>query len=832
MSSKKSHGISKWFGIFLLTALIAVAGGCSDAPPVYEAEIRRTAGGIPHIKAEDFASLGFGTGYAAAEDNLCLLAENFLRYRGQLSRYFGPGEDNENLESDFFYQLMIDRGLAKQEIPQELEALFRGYAAGYNRYLRETGVGNISDPSCQNAEWVGEISSEDIKRINSMLVWLPNFKGLIVAAQPPAIATADATTSPSFADATKAVQELQSQIASLGNPTDKGSNGIALGRDATENGTGMLLANPHLNWEGTWRFYPFHQTIPGVMNMLGATVVERPNVGFGTTEHVAWTNTVSKATRYSFYMLTLAEDSPTTYMFDGEPREMTTEEVTVTVLNPDGSLEERTHTFYSTHFGFLIGRFPWDNTKAFCLRLAHEGDRNSYAAIANYQVKSVRDLKAVADKYQQWISNMIAADSSGEALYADPGALAYLTDEQVTDCSVFYDYALDGSCTECQWIEDPDAAAPGIFPPDMLPFLYRDDYVTNSNDSYWLANPNEPLTGYNKSLGEVETERTLRTRSGLQMVQQRLDGTDGLGGDNKFTLDQLTTIALSNQNYSAQLLRDDLVTLCENNPTVDVDGTPVDISEAGPILEAWDLHADLDSRGAHLFREFMREAHAINGDDAGTATLPAALNLAVPFDPSDPLTTPRGLDTMDNPNALLALATAVQKLRDAGIALDARLGDLQTVTRNGEVIPIHGGPNMEGIFNKVESDPDFEGAGGYPEVTGSSSSWIWATEFTEDGPRFRGILTYSISTNPNSPHFSDQTKMFSQKQWLDIPFYEEDVEAAALQTTVVSEGASDCINDGWKEFTQPEFDSCIECLAYFQMLQFFRVTDFINKLEE
>jgi len=828
MSLKKLNGMSRWFGTLLMIALIAILGGCSDGPPAYEAEIRRTAGGIPHIKAEDFGSLGFGTGYAAAEDNLCLLAENILRYRGQLSRYFGPGENNENLNSDFFFQLMIDRRIAKQKIPPELEALFFGYAAGYNRYLRETGIANISDPSCQNAEWVGEITVDDVKRINTMPFWLPGFMDLIVAAQPPTAVAAANSTSQSFADATKAMQELQSQIASLGNPTDKGSNGIALGRDATENGKGMLLTNPHMTWEGTSRFYPFHQMIPGVMNMVGATVIDRPNVGFGATEHVAWTNTVSQATRYSFYMLTLAEGSPTTYIFDGEPREMTTEEVTVTVLNPDGSLEERTHTFYSTHFGFVIGQFPWNEKMAFALRLAHEGDRNLYANLACYRVESVRDLKAVNNKYQHTTTNLIAADSSGEVLYADPGPIAYLTDEQLTDCSVFYNYALDGSCTECQWKNDPNAAAPGIYPPEMLPFLYRDDYVTNSNDSYWLANPNEPLTGYNKSLGEVETERTLRTRSGLQMVRQRLDGSDGLGGENKFTLDQLMTIALSNQNYSAQLLRDDLVTLCENNPIVDVDGTPVDISEAGTILAAWDLHADLDSRGEHLFREFLREAHGLSGDDALTRTLPSALNYTVPFDPSNPLTTPRGLDTSDNPNALLALAKAVQKLRDADIALDARLGDLQTVTRNDEVIPLHGGTEMEGIFNKIDSDPDFENAGGYPEVTGSSSSWIMATEFTDDGPECRGILTYSISANPNSPHYADQTKMFSQKEWLDIPFYNEDVEAAALETKVVSEGASDCFNDGWKEFRQPEFENCIECLAYFQLVQFFRVTEFIS----
>jgi acyl-homoserine-lactone acylase len=36
----------------------------------YSAEIRRTEYGIPHILASDYGSLGYGYGYAFAQDNL------------------------------------------------------------------------------------------------------------------------------------------------------------------------------------------------------------------------------------------------------------------------------------------------------------------------------------------------------------------------------------------------------------------------------------------------------------------------------------------------------------------------------------------------------------------------------------------------------------------------------------------------------------------------------------------------------------------------------------------------------------------------------------------
>ena len=294
----------------------------------------------------------------------------------------------------------------------------------------------------------------------------------------------------------------------------------------------------------------------------------------------------------------------------------------------------------------------------------------------------------------------------------------------------------------------------------------------------------------------------------------RIAGTDGLGGPG-FTLDLLQELTLSNQNQAGVALRDDMVTLCLANPSVvlDSDASVVDVSGACTALANWDLHDNLDSTGVHVFREFLREA---NGG-SNTRFLPSTLNYFFPFDISDPTNTPRGLDLANNDAALQFLGEAVKKLTSDGVALDARLGDLQSVTGNGERIEIHGGPEWTGVFNKV--DARYAGADGYPEVTGSSSTWIMATELTDDGPIARGILTYSISTNPNSPHFSDQTKLYSEKQWVDLPFKKRDVKDAALSKMVVGEGVEDCKNGGWQDFTTLDFASKKDCKKYFKALR-------------
>jgi acyl-homoserine-lactone acylase len=50
-------------------------------------------------------------------------------------------------------------------------------------------------------------------------------------------------------------------------------------------------------------------------------------------------------------------------------------------------------------------------------------------------------------------------------------------------------------------------------------------------------------------------------------------------------------------------------------------------------------------------------------------------------------------------------------------------------------------------------------------------------EFTSHGPVSQGLLTYSESANPNSPHYADQTHLYSAKSWDDLRFTEAAVAA-------------------------------------------------------
>lgn len=743
---------------------------------VFDALLYRTEGGIPHIVADNWRSIGYGTGYAAAEDHFCEQARNVLKFRGELSANFGG--DKENRDSDFFYKLLEKEGIYDEPIDAEFDDLFAGYAAGFNRYAGDTGVDNITDSACKGARWIPTLTARDVKRFHLTPAFLPSFSPMILAASPPADKTSAQLKPAGGVDQLSNYYEnpQSAYVQSILTASDKGSNGVAIGKGASTDGAGLLFANPHLEWKNfDFRMYAMHQIIPGVSNMLGANQAQRAHVGFGTNGDIAWTNTVSRSKAFTFYKLDLVPGNPLRYVFDGE--EVAIEPVTVSINIPgeNGELTEQQHTFYKANQGYMVGgKFPWIDGFGVSVRIANEGARGFQGgAMAMANAKSVEQLKQAINKFQSTPGiNTIAADKYGRVFYGDLGPVVNLTDQQLKNC-VFKEPLLKGNTSACSWNTDPDSATSGVLGASKQAALIRDDYVSNSNDSYWLANPNQPMSNIPAVQGTVRSERTLRTRSGLAMIQARIDGTDGLEGKG-FDINSLSKLMMSNQHYAGKLLRDDVVSLCKGSPMVPLEGKSVDVSKACETLANWDLTANVNSKGAHVFREFLRAAN----DNKFTRWLPKTFNYAIGFDVQDPVNTPRGLNTKNNPAVLTALAQAVITLEQADIAMDASLGDLQFVTRNDQKIALPGGEEFEGVFNKMAFDPISQQ--GYPDVTGSAASWIMTTKLTPEKTTVKGILSYSQSSNPNSPHYSDMTELFARGELIDIPFTLQAVKQSAL----------------------------------------------------
>jgi len=156
------------------------------------------------------------------------------------------------------------------------------------------------------------------------------------------------------------------------------------------------------------------------------------------------------------------------------------------------------------------------------------------------------------------------------------------------------------------------------------------------------------------------------------------------------------------------------------------------------------------------------------------------------FELAHPVTTPFGLNTA-NATVHDALGDAIAALNKAGVPIDTTLGAVQFVSYHGSHITIPGGPgDPDGIYNAIF---EHDVAGDSLTSPDYGSSFIQVVTWPTHGacPVAATILTYSESSNPASPHFADQTKLFSTKQFLPDRFCPAQIAADPnLQTVTVT----------------------------------------------
>ncbi|MFF4232024.1 penicillin acylase family protein [Streptomyces sp. NPDC001820] len=736
------------------------------------AVIRYTEHGIPHIVAGNYANLGFGTGWAQAADQVCVLADGFLTVRGERSRHFGPdaapdgslSSATKNLSSDLYFRGVRDAGTVEKLLAtpapagpgRQVKELMRGWAAGYNAWLKQN---RITDPACENADWVGPVSTLDVARRGfAVSVLGGQGRGIdgITAAKPPGAAPVAA---PDAATTAKAAGELFAAGSA-----DMGSNAVAFSGAATANGRGLLLGNPHYPWQGGRRFWQSQQTIPGELNVSGSSLLGTAVVNIGFNDKVAWSHTVATGVTLNLHQLTLDPADPTAYLVDGKPELM--QKRTVTVPVKGGAPVTRTQWW--TRYGPVVTALgptlplPWSATTAYALNDPNASNlRGSDTALAFGKSRSTHDMLRALRRTQglPWV-NTIAADSKGHTLFSQSQVLPRITDELAQRCStplgkVTYPASgvavLDGSRDDCALGSDEDAVQPGVFGPSRMPTLRDAPYAENSNDSAWLTNADRPITGYERVFGSLATPRSLRTRGGIEDVAAMAD-------KGRLTVADLQKQQFANRVPAGDLAAGDTAKACAALPA-----GSADIAQACDVLAKWDRTMNTGSRGALLFDRFWRGL---------ISSVPAAELWKVPFSAADPVRTPNTLNTA-SPGFARALTNAVAELRAAGIALDAPLGEHQFVVRNGKRLPVHGGTESLGVWNKIE--PVWSPGIGYAEVV-TGSSHIQAVGW--DGgrcPVARTLLTYSQSSNPDSAHYSDQTELFSDERWVTSRFCEKDI---------------------------------------------------------
>ncbi|WP_244164174.1 penicillin acylase family protein [Caballeronia sordidicola] len=784
-------------------APVAQAAQIDEAAPTpLHATIRRTAYGVPHIESADWDGLGYGYGYAQATDDLCTLADGFVTWHGERSRYFGAAEHMPmystigrpvNLDADFYHRFLIDDAAIDRFQSQQshaIQALAHGYAAGYDRYMKEVKAGGHAGAhvACRAAPWLKPIDARDVYRRMLAAIYAGGYARFVHAvanAQPPSSTVAQM----SARQESVALSEAKVPYLQAGGAAGIGSNAIAFGSAATGTSSGLLLGNPHWFWRGPDRFYQVQLTIPGKLDVSGAAFLGAPVVMIGFNRDVAWSLTVSSARRFGLFRLALAPGHTDTYLIDGKPEPMRGERISVETRNADGSTGTITRTLYRTRFGPLVdlsGLSPAlaaNAQTAFAIRDVNADNARTFDTFLRWdRADSLESFMRITrdDASMPWVNTLAVGRNDARAWYADIGAIPDVPAALAAHCTIEPIAralaakargvpVLDGSRAACNWADEPAARQQGALPSVRMPNLVRRDYVANMNNSYELANPVAPLAGYD-AIFDSQNGLSLRAQLGLQMIRARIEGRDGFVGKGADSASvramTLDSRALSAERFKADVLKAACTDeRAQQTPTLDA---------ACDALRNWNDTGNADARGANLWDAFW--SHLQVAKTGWSYTVPASV--------SDPLNTPRGL-TLDAAFARETLIAAVDDLHRAHLAPDSPRGAALYATRAGVRVPMFGGCTSQGYFTAACSQEHVDSPDGLAlDGDPNGNSYMQVVSFDADGPQAWTFLTTSLSDDPASPHAGDYTQRYATKSWVRIPYTREQIDAdPALSVT-------------------------------------------------
>ncbi len=753
--------------IFITTLLAASAlTSLARAQTPTPGTIRWDTYGVPHIYGPDRLTVVRGLGYAQMENHAETLLNNLAHHRGRVAEYFGPGNNNANINSDIQIHTYDIPRIAAGWIATggtEQQQIVQSFCDGINEYV--TVHGDTIDPLLKK---ILPVVPADIAMEGLAVVW-HRFVGSLTL-------NGDLMSAWERGGLTAANSVVQKHVPI-------GSNGWAIGPSKSASGNAILVANPHEPWGNNQPAdgLGFTQWIEAnlvigdpanpTLNASGVTFMGGPFIGIGFSDDVGWTHTNDVIKNADLYQLTL-DSTGTKYKFGANFLPLSKRADSIKVLQPDGSLKTQSFTVLSSVHGPVVDTSA-DHKTMLVLRTP---PANGSKLVIQYwnmiQSKTMADFIAAESMLQMPYFNTIYADRGGNIVYWFGGQ------QPVRNGGSFIDYAgiLDGT--------DPTKLWTKVFTWQQLPHAINPagGYVINGNDPPWTAALPQPdsLKPANYPAYVAPYFIEFRPQQGHVLLQAQP----------KFTAADILAAKNSTRMLLADRLLPDLITAARVS-------TDADAVTAATILAAWDHTGDAASVGGALFEEWWNE---IQGDMSnGTLAIDRTMNIyythpafRIGWDPLNPVSTPVGLANAASLVPYLANAKRALDKTYAGRGGAAVLwGDAHRsllVFRDGKQQAITGvaaNTAQSGVSDELGgmrvTFPSFVASLGY-NIAYGGDGYVAVIEFTPKGAVGGTAVTYGNASRPNSPHISDQLQFFNSKTLKPALRTLSDVQAATVTT--------------------------------------------------
>lgn len=687
-------------------------------------EIIRDNFGVPHVYGKTDADAVFGLLYAQAEDDFNRVEHNYIWAIGRLAEVKGE----ESLYSDLRARLYMTEKEAIENLensPAWLQKLCVAFADGLNYYLAKNP--EVKPKLITHFEpWMSMYFSEgsiggDIERVSTRKV-------------------------KEFYDSKNKIATVNNGLIRLKDDEPRGSNGFAIAGSKTKSGNAMLLINPHTSF-----FFrgEVHMVSEEGLNAYGAVTWGQFFVYQGFNSKTGWMHTSTGTDIIDEFEETVVKNgSKTSYKYGDELRPMDSIKVSLKYTSTDG-IKEKSFMTYRTHHGPI--------THA-------NGDKWVTTALMWSPIKALTQsfTRTKKSNHKEFYEMMdIRTNSSNNTVYADAdGTIAYYHGNFIPKRDVSFDYTkpVDGSNPKTDW--------QGLH-------ALEDNIMVLNPPNGWIQNCNStPFTSaleYSPKKEEYPNYMYSFPENfrGIHAVPLLTEAKD-------LTINSLIDLAYDPYLPGADMLISGLLEAAKKSPVKSREA-----KEAIALLKKWNFKVSVNSVEMTL-AQFYINAYYRSGK------IPRMVG-------NKRISRLGRFDYMSKKSSTKERLAVFQQSLEK---LKADFGSWKTAW---------------GEFNRYQRNDgqiqqDFNDAKPSLAVGMASSSWgalaSFGTRFGKDTKRQYGtsgnsfvavvefgdnvtaktMLAGGQSGDTKSPHFSDQSQRYADKQFKEVAYYREDVLKRAKST--------------------------------------------------
>ena len=492
-----------------------------------------------------------------------------------------------------------------------------------------------------------------------------------------------------------------------------GSNSFAVAPNRTEEEETLLLVNAHQPWDGPIAWYEVHLHSEEGWNIVGGTLPGSPVVFVGHNENLGWAHTINTPDLIDIYELTVNPEDKSQYLFDGEWIDFEVYDSSINVkLMKLFNINVKTNIRWSKHGPVL--------------NLKHGVYAIRYAAMDEIRQIDQWFKMNKATTFEEWESAIkLRYIPSLNCMYADnTGNISYIYNAAFPERNSNYDWKeyLPGDTSESLWTKLEDYK--------YLPKIHNPEsgFLQNCNSTPFKTTdgPDNPDPKFFPEKLGIEMFMTNRALRAIEMF-----GSDPVISQKdifKYKFDMKYSEHSAIAQYRNEILDADIPL---KDSTID---------EALRVLREWDLNTDPDNKGAALAilstKPYLKDYYEVISES----------------------------ELVDN--FIKAAKLLKKKYGEIGVSW----GKVNRMIRGNINLSLGGGPDiMHSIYGNLKRNGELEAFAG--------DSYILFASWNKDGKvSSRSVHQYGAATmKKNSPHYSDQSLLFANRQLKDVWFEKTDI---------------------------------------------------------